>query len=193
MSYGCHIRHDGEIVSTQDEVPIIVDWIAPVSTLIGGLLGVGSTLVVDRTRWRRDQHQQLTEARRVAYVRFVTAAIETEGALHHLAATTTGALDQSSAMEVWREHKLALCREELRLIAPPTIVDAAQRVHDRLVDLRNALTTSKVTVGVKGNPGSSEWLAVYEPFDAAERNLRQLLRSDVQGSYYGTHRRASSG
>lgn len=170
-----------------------MDWIAPVSTLIGGLLGIGSTLVVDRVRWRRDQHQQLTDARRVAYVRFVTAAIETEGALHHLAATATGTLDQISAMEVWREHKLALCREELRLIAPPAIVDAAQHVHDRLVDLRNALTTSKITVGVKGNPGSSEWLAVYEPFAAAVWNLRELLRSDVQGSYRRQQRGARSG
>jgi hypothetical protein len=96
-------------------------------------------------------------------------------------ATAIGTLDQISAMEAWREHKLALCREELRLIAPPTIVDAAQRVHDRLVDLRNALTTSKITVGVKGKPGSSGWLVVYEPFDAAVWNLRELLRSDVQG------------
>lgn len=162
---------------------IIVDWIAPVSTLVGGLLGVGSTLAVDRVRWRRDRHQQFAEVRRVTYVRFVTAAIETEGALHHLAATADGALDQISAMKVWREHKLALCREELRLIAPPAIVEAAQRVHDRLVDLRNTLTTSKITVGVKGNPGSPEWIAIYEPFDAAVWSLRDVLRSDVQGAY----------
>ena len=109
---------------------------------------------MDGIRWRRDQHQQLSEARRQTYVHYVTAIIETEGALHRLASATSEPLDEHAAMEVWREHKLTLRREELRLIAPPAIAEAALRVHKRLVDLRNTLMTSKITPGVKGRPSS---------------------------------------
>lgn len=157
-----------------------MDWVAPVSTLIGGLVGIGSTLTVERVRWQRDQRRQLDEVRRQVYVRYLTAIVETEGALHRLASTAPDAVDVQAAMEAWRDHRVDLCREELRLIAPPAVVEAADRVHDRLVDLRNALTTSKITPGVKGVPSSPEWLAVFKPLNAAQRELRRILRAQVQ-------------
>jgi hypothetical protein len=157
-----------------------VDWVAPVSTLIGGLVGIGSTLTVDRLRWQRERRRQLDEVRRQVYVRYLTAVIETEEALHRLASAATGPVEGQAAIETWHEYRLDLCREELRLIAPPAVAEAADRVHDRLVDLRNALTTTKITPGVKGRPSSPEWLAVFDPLHAAQRELRTILRSQVQ-------------
>jgi hypothetical protein len=142
-------------------------------------------LTVDRARWRRDERQRLNEERRQVYVRFLAAVIETEGALHRLASASSGPLDSHVAMEAWREHKVNLCQEELCLIAPPQVIEAANQVHDRLVDLRNALMESKIAPGLKGQPNSPEWMAIFEPLYAAIKNLRGLLQSEVQAIFSG--------
>lgn len=50
----------------------LMDWLPLTSTLLEAFIGVGSTLVVDRAKWRRDQAR---EKRRTVYVEFL-------GALH---------------------------------------------------------------------------------------------------------------
>jgi hypothetical protein len=58
-----------------------VDWSAPVSTLIGAVVGVGATMLADRSRWKRDQSRERDQLRRDSYGSYLAAVIAAHEAM----------------------------------------------------------------------------------------------------------------
>jgi hypothetical protein len=50
-----------------------VDWGTLAATALGAILGAGSTLTVDRSRWRRDHHSREHVARRELYGQYLAS------------------------------------------------------------------------------------------------------------------------
>jgi succinyl-CoA synthetase alpha subunit len=154
-------------------------WLTLISTLSGGVLGVGSTLVVEAVRTKRDQRLRHAELRRTAYVRYLTALTEAETALQTLALSRPTPVPRSEVVEAFRSTGVIAARYELFLVAPPTVYDAAREAYDLLRALRVAIATTNVEVG----DNSSEWRALHTPYDTALRHLRVAMRDSLGPSF----------
>ncbi|MFI7415134.1 hypothetical protein ACIBU0_41515 [Streptomyces sp. NPDC049627] len=150
-------------------------WLTLISTLSGGVLGVGSTLVVESVRNRRDQRLRHAELRRTAYVRYLTALTETETALQTLALSRSTPIASSDVVAAFRSTGVIAARYELFLVAPAVVYDAAREAYDLLRAMRVAIATTTVVVGDE----SAEWQALHTPYDISLRKLRDAMRNSL--------------
>ncbi|MGH3522021.1 MAG: hypothetical protein ACRDU4_04130 [Mycobacterium sp.] len=154
-----------------------MDWTVPLSTLMGALVGVGSTLLVDIIRSRRDRIRQLVEVRRQVYAQFLEALTNTDGELQMLAASQPAPVDEVSIRTTWRKYSLLALRYEVELVAPESVAATANAAYKTLRDMRNAIGTAELSVGF---PRSPEWEAIHRPYINAIDALRSSMRTDIQ-------------
>jgi hypothetical protein len=71
------VHSDGHVAGTA-AIPKLryVAWIPMLSTVLGAVIGLGSALVGDRVRWRREQSDRWLSARREVYVGYLNALHE---------------------------------------------------------------------------------------------------------------------
>lgn len=123
-----------------------MDWLAPVNTLIGAVIGVGSTLLADRMRWRRDRAALHQDTRRQAYAAFMGALSDAYARLHEIAGDERPAEEtRSAAREVFVSSNLYPLRYELALIAPWEVMDQANRAFWQVRDLRDLVASGATT------------------------------------------------
>ncbi|MGI5399332.1 hypothetical protein ACQEVG_07770 [Streptomyces sp. CA-135486] len=149
-----------------------MEWLTLVGTLSGGVLGVGSTLLVEAARARRERGTRIEQVQRDAYLRFLTALTETETALLALSQPVSNA----DVVSTYRAHQILPTYYELLIAAPREVCDAARAAYRGLRAIRDAIATTGLAVGV-----SAEWHAVHDPYDAAVRRLRSVMRESVLG------------
>ncbi|QES29078.1 hypothetical protein DEJ47_23945 [Streptomyces venezuelae] len=143
-----------------------MEWISPVSTLLGAGIGVGATLPADRNRWRRESAESETATRRQLYAEYTAALSRVRTALHEAARTADGPGPGSAehAREV-RARFLAPgayeLRHQLAITAPPEVVAAA----------RSAF------IGVTADSEAFERLEAEN--DATVAELRRVMRRDL--------------
>ncbi|MFH8607898.1 hypothetical protein ACH4D5_10465 [Streptomyces sp. NPDC018029] len=154
-----------------------MEWISPVSTLLGAVIGVGATLLADRARWRRESADRETATRRQLYAEYTAALSRVRTALHECAQGAVGATPGSEeyAREV-RERFLAPgayeIRHQLAIIAPRDVVAAARSA---FVALRT--TRDRVLDGVTAD--SESYAELEAGNDAAIAELRRVMRRDL--------------
>lgn len=97
-----------------------MDWSASINTLIGAGIGVGSTLLADRFRWRRERVRINEEARRQVYSAFMGALSDTYQTLYEIARDghSTDRPRATVAHDAFRAGNLYPLRYQLVLIAP---------------------------------------------------------------------------
>ncbi|MEU0805403.1 hypothetical protein [Streptomyces sp. NPDC005970] len=167
-----------------------MDWTTPVSTLIGAIVGVGSTLLGETVRSRRDRGHQLHQLRRELYARYLEALTNTDSELQLLAIRQQAPVDEGDVRAAWRSHSLLSLNYEITLVAPTPVADAADTAYRSLRAMRNVIATTEVTIGNPGTPqnnapGAAEWQRVHRTYIDALAALRSAMRADVgngQGS-----------
>ncbi|GAA3020705.1 hypothetical protein [Streptomyces fulvorobeus] len=123
-----------------------MDWLAPVNTLIGAAIGVGSTLLADRFRWRRDRAALNQDTRRQAYAAFMGALSDAYTRLHEIAHGARPAEEaRTAAHEVFVTSNLYPLRYELALIAPWEVMDSANHAFWKVRALRDLVATGATT------------------------------------------------
>ncbi|MEV0576311.1 hypothetical protein OG521_23075 [Streptomyces sp. NBC_01463] len=147
-----------------------MEWLTLVGTLSGGVLGVGSTLLVESARARRERGTRLEQAQRETYLRFLTALTETEASLLTVSQPASGA----DVIAAYRAHQILPAYYELLLAAPPAVCDAARGAYGGLRTIRDAIASTGLAAG-----SSAEWQAVHIPYDSAVRELRNVMRQSV--------------
>ncbi|MEU6088059.1 hypothetical protein ABZ865_14780 [Streptomyces sp. NPDC047085] len=152
-----------------------MEWLTLISTLSGGVLGVGSTLAVEAFRAKQERGHHHAELQRTACVRYLTALTETETALQTLALSRSTPVANGEVVEAFRSHHVIAARYELFLVAPPTVYDAARKAYDRLRAIRVAIATTNVVVA----DDSADWQAIHAPYDDAFRQLRVVMRESL--------------
>ncbi|MFI8532830.1 hypothetical protein ACIGMX_21640 [Streptomyces aquilus] len=152
-----------------------MEWLTLISTLSGGVLGVGSTLVVEAVRARRERGHHYVELQRTACVRYLTALTETEAALQELALGRSTPIANAEVVEAFRSRHVMAARYELFLVAPPGVYKAAHDAYDRLRAMRVAIATTNVVI----SDDSADWQAIHVPYDDAFRRLRVAMRESL--------------
>ncbi|AZM55137.1 hypothetical protein DMA15_23315 [Streptomyces sp. WAC 01529] len=154
-----------------------MEWISPVSTLLGAGIGVSATLLADRARWRRESAERETATRRQLYAEYTAALSRVRSALHESARATGGPSPGSEehAREV-RDRFLAPgayeIRHQLAIIAPLEVVDAARSA---FIALRT--TRDRVIEGARAD--SAIYAELEAGNDAAIAELRRVMRRDL--------------
>ncbi|KUL57800.1 hypothetical protein OG330_14525 [Streptomyces albidoflavus] len=150
-----------------------MEWIPLVSTALGAVIGVGSTLLADRARWRRDRAGQDLDVRRQLYADYTAALSRIRTALNECAQEDIPAAERPRKV---REEFLTPgayeIRHQLAIVAPPEIVDAARSAFVVLRDTRDLLVAG-------ASVDDAAYAELEERFDAAVVALRSFMRLDL--------------
>ncbi|MCL8015047.1 hypothetical protein [Streptomyces sp. AS02] len=118
-----------------------MDWTTLAGTALGALVGVGSTLLADRARWRRDLADRTRQERKQIYVTVLTKYRLAYEAMH--AAAVTGrdeapAVRETAVREAFRESGCDEARETALICAPQEMSDVLEKVYATLRELQDA-------------------------------------------------------
>lgn len=154
-----------------------MDWLAPVNTLTGAGIGIGSTLLADRLRWRRDRAALGQDTRRRAYAAFMAALSDVYQRLDELARDGRPAEEaRAAAHEVFVSRNLYPLRYELALIAPWEVMEPVNQAFWRVRDLRDLVARGST----RGNPEFGGHLRAYL---AAAEAAQVAMRRDLGTSW----------
>ncbi|MYS22889.1 hypothetical protein GA0115240_145811 [Streptomyces sp. DvalAA-14] len=164
-----------------------MDWLAPVNTLIGAGIGIGSTLLADRLRWRRDRAALNEDTRRQTYAAFMGALSDVYQRLDEIARAGHAAGEaQLAAREVFVSRNLYPLRYEIALIAPWEVMDAVNQAFWRVRDLRDLVASGTG----RGNPDFGRQLHAYL---AAAEQAQVVMRRDLGTSWPEPAERSTGG
>ena len=151
-----------------------MQWLTLASTLLGALIGIGSTLIVDRMRWSREKSKARYETRRQLYSEFLADLSTTREIIRTVARGYHSAEipRRQAAIEGFRSANLYSRRHQLSITAPPAIVAAATETFDRLRTMRD------VVGGGHGND-SDLYIATKVEYDKEREHLISLMRTDL--------------
>ncbi|GGW35171.1 hypothetical protein CP966_14005 [Streptomyces galilaeus] len=148
-----------------------MDWLAPVNTLTGAAIGIGSTLLADRIRWRRDREALDRDTRRQAYAAFMAALSDVYTRLHETARETLPPAEaRTAANEVFTTSNLYPLRYELALLAPWDVMEPVNQAFWKVRDLRDLVATGSThTDAPDFRTHVSDYLKATESAQAAMR------------------------
>ncbi len=150
-----------------------MEWISPVSTALGAVIGVGSTLLADRLSWRRDRAGQSLDARRQLYGDYTAALSRMRTALNECAQTDIPAEERPQRVrELFLAPGAYEIRHQLAIVAPRDVVEAARIAFVVLRDTRDLLLQGPAT-------DTDAYAELEYRFDAAVAELRSVMRRDL--------------
>ncbi|MER5433187.1 hypothetical protein [Streptomyces sp. NPDC002588] len=117
-----------------------MEWTTLAATGLGALVGVGSTLLADRVRWRRDLAERTRQERKEIYVTCLTkyrqAYEDMYAAARHPPA---GAGREAAVREAFRASGCDEVRESALICAPQELSDVIEGVYETLRELLEIL------------------------------------------------------
>ncbi|RPF38330.1 hypothetical protein EDD92_8463 [Streptomyces sp. TLI_185] len=151
-----------------------MDWGTLVGTGLGAILGIGSTLAVDRARARREKDVRGEELRRQVYGEYLVALSRARSQLRDIAHNVHEPPEQRArqARDTVRESGAYELRHQLQLCAPTEVLALTEQVHAALRDLREEV--------LNGSTSENEsYRATRAAYETAARALRQAMRRDL--------------
>ncbi|MEU1330168.1 hypothetical protein [Streptomyces sp. NPDC005865] len=150
-----------------------MEWISPVSTALGAAIGIGSTLVTDRLRWRRERAGQSLDVRRQLYAEYTAALSRTRTALDECVHDHMSVEERPQRVrELFLAPGAYELRHQLAITAPHEVVEAARTAFVVLRDTRDLLMGGTTV-------DSPAYRELEDEFDAAVGELRTLMRRDL--------------
>ncbi len=150
-----------------------MEWMSPVSTLLGAAIGVGATLVADRVRWRRERVGQSLDVRRQLYGEYTAALSRMRTALNECARSDVAAEERARRVrEVFLAPGAYEIRHQLAVIAPQETIAASRAAFLVLRDTRDALLDGAAVE-------STLYRELEDRFDSAVAELRRVMRRDL--------------
>lgn len=158
----------------------LVDWSAPVSTLVGAMVGVGATMLADRSRWKRDQSRERIQLRRESYGSYLAAVIQAHEAMRVAAVAGGSSAENKHAAitEAFRSADPYVHRFELSLLAPAEVVKLAVAVFRRVREIRDLLISG-------AQADSAEYRVAQRAYYDAIKAMSDAMRSDLGNSPLG--------
>ncbi|MEV8352392.1 hypothetical protein ACFVTT_04330 [Streptomyces niveus] len=150
-----------------------MEWISLASTALGAVIGVGSTLLADRVRWRRERAGQNLDVRRQMYADYTAALSRIRTALNECAQADIPAGERPLRVrELFLAPGAYEIRHQLAIVAPPEVVEAARSAFIVLRDTRDLLVDGS-------SLNDAAYMEMEERFDAAVAELRTVMRLDL--------------
>ncbi len=167
-----------------------MDFGTLVAAAVGAVIGIGSTLMTDSVRARRDLDQKWVDTKRLVYVRFLEALAQAHSRITVAALQGLAGAERRQAVHHafhndprYSEAKSVL--RELAITAPEHVYRLAVEVYERLRVVRDVLAQPSVTVS------DAEYKQASDPFFARLDDLQDVMRADLQSTthHHKTRRR----
>ncbi|MFD9483255.1 hypothetical protein [Streptomyces sp. NPDC059991] len=154
-----------------------MEWATVVGTAMGAVIGMGSTLLAERVRWRRSLGEQERSELRAAYARYLDAATLARDAVS-LASRSLALAPEARAEQARpaiQDNAVYARQYELELVAPAEVVTKARAATRALGDYRDVVMAG----------------ATYETAECAEaRRAFRAARQDIMDAMRTTLDRA---
>ncbi|MGC5034243.1 hypothetical protein ACPXCS_05550 [Streptomyces sp. DT190] len=152
-----------------------MEWITLISTVVGAVIATGSTMLLDRQRWRREQGDRETRARRALYGEYLAGLSEARHACGNVARDPDMAVAKRRTTAREAFGPCIGLRYHMTISAPKTVVSASEDAFRRLRDLRDHV--------MEGVPVTeSAYLQGRRAYDDALAALRARMREDLRVS-----------
>jgi hypothetical protein len=166
-----------------------MSWGTLAAAALGAVFGVGTTLLADLVRSRRDLEQRWVDTKRLVYVSFLVALAQAHSRMVVAAFGGLPAPDRRQAVHQAfhsdpRHSEAKSVLRELAITAPDHVYRAAVPVYEQLRMVRDALAVQPITVD------SDEYNDLTGPFFAQLESLQQVMRDDLQPTRRRLGRRA---
>jgi len=149
-----------------------VEWLALVSTLVGGGIATVSAAVLERRRWRRQRYEQQEGIRRVLYGSYLAALAKARHTMSLMVRETETPLEQRRRA-VWDAFEPCVgLRYELSIVAPQSVVVPAEDVFHRLQDLLESVSAGATAEDDTYASRRARYIEVHTA-------LRSAMRSDL--------------
>ncbi|WP_369247460.1 hypothetical protein [Streptomyces sp. R41] len=152
-----------------------MEWMTLAGPRFGALVGVGSTVVADRTRWRRDAGERARQERREIYWACLVTFRQAHEAMRAMA---TGDQEREAAgldaavREAFRASGCNEARESAVICVPTEMVSAIDAAYYSLRRLRDVLASGS-------SLRSSACQEAREAHQQAVRDARAAMRIDL--------------
>lgn len=151
-----------------------MDWLPLLSTLAGAAIGIVTTLVADRSRWRREDDKEARRLRLDIYTQYTTT-VKVLGETLRAQAEREHSSDEGRARalhEAFRESGIAVASERMWLVAPQPVVKASNSVFHCLRRICDGYVDGTAV-------SSPEDRARWEARGKAAATMRRLMREDL--------------
>ncbi|MFJ5865547.1 hypothetical protein ACIQEY_14170 [Streptomyces parvus] len=151
-----------------------MEWTALAATVVGAVIGVGSTLVTDRVSWRRDTRERDRETLRTVAAQFLEALTEARDAIsdasrsEHLPVAERAQLARAGTSAQGVHAK----QYQLELLATPEVAESARDASYRLLLYRDAVVAGHL----RDDP---ECTQARRAFREARQKLMTAMRSSL--------------
>lgn len=153
-----------------------MEWMTLAGTGLGAIVGIGSTLLADRARWRRDSADQARQERKEIYVSCLTTFRQAHEAMRAVATgdqQREAAAVDAAVREAFRESGCNEARETALICVPPSLAATIEDAYLSLREIRDALAA--------GNPLSSpEYKESRRAHTRTVTIARETMRHDLE-------------
>ncbi|MEU1890410.1 hypothetical protein [Streptomyces pristinaespiralis] len=145
-----------------------MDWTVLLTTGFGAVIGVGSTLLADQVRWRRDTEDRDREALRSAYAQYLEALTAARDAISQASLIDSGD-EPEVARTAFLDHGVYIQQYQLELIAPEQVVGKAKAAAHALAEYRDVVVSGSRRADV-------ECTAARRAFRQSREQLMDAMR-----------------
>jgi len=149
-------------------------WFSLVSTLLGAIIGIGSALIIERSKFTRERQINVMEQRRIVYADYLSSLSRTRNELRLAAHRESTPLEERIilAEEAFKEGQTYELRYHVALLAPASLVQTSDAAFRLLRDLRDV-------VAAGGVRGQADYIAARDAWEKAFGTLRIAMRQDL--------------
>ena len=151
-----------------------MDWSSPLSTLLGALIGVSSTLAVDRVRADRERLDKDKAVKRQVYADYLAALTRTRNELRSAARDPEAAPEdcRRTAVEALRDGGAYELRYQVAVLAPTAVDQASVDAFHALRDMHDLVEEGAVHT-------DPDYREAHRRWDERFTSLRELVRKDL--------------
>lgn len=151
-----------------------MDWAPLVSTTLGAVIGIASTLATDRARTRRGRQDTDRAARQQLYGDYLAALARTRNQIRMAARPTAlpAAERTRRAAEAFHEGNAYELRYQIAVVAPQPVVEASTAAFRALRDLRDHVEAG-------AHHTSPDYVQARDRWELLLTELRRTMRRDL--------------
>ena len=146
-------------------------WLPLLATLLGAVIALGSTLLVERRRERREDRTERRKTKREVYARYLAAHAETRTQLRVLS-VASDLTDEERGYRAFTAYAACYApRYELAVLAPQAVLTLAIEFDKRARDLRDVV--------IEGTNIQSQGGERMQKYLAAMKLVHTAMRADL--------------
>ncbi|MXM67585.1 hypothetical protein GR925_30160 [Streptomyces sp. HUCO-GS316] len=153
-----------------------MEWMTLAGTGLGAAVGVGSTLLADRSRWRRDTADRARQERKEIYVSCLTTLRQAHESMRAVATgdqQREAAAVDAAVREAFRTSGCNEARETALICVPPGMADRLEEAYLSLRSLRDVLAAGYAL-------SSAEYKEARRAHTRSVDTAREAMRHDLE-------------